>query len=261
MIGAAPAQAATAVTVTEADVVTTNVPTPTPSQWYKFTRDTGDASFIPGTATHRSYLQLSTVPNAPSGSPKVYLFNYALAGQPLSSLTTLAYDTLRDPASTGLESQRPAINVEIDTNGPAAGGYAVLVWELVYAAAGAGALTIGAFQDWTPSDGPGWWSPQNGPVVLGQNGALGFPSFTATLADVKAALPDATLGGIGVNHGGGNDGLVGGVSHLTVNDITYNFGAVTLTSKDQCKGEGWATSTMPVFKNQGACVSYFATKR
>ncbi len=33
---------------------------------------------------------------------------------------------------------------------------------------------------------------------------------------------------------------------------------VVLTTKEQCKSGGWATSTLPIFKNQGDCVSYFA---
>jgi len=40
--------------------------------------------------------------------------------------------------------------------------------------------------------------------------------------------------------------------------VTYIFAeTVTLTSKDQCKGGGWASSTNPTFANQGQCVSYF----
>ena len=39
----------------------------------------------------------------------------------------------------------------------------------------------------------------------------------------------------------------------------YTFAKpVVLTSKEQCKNGGWATSTKPVFANQGACVSSFA---
>lgn len=33
---------------------------------------------------------------------------------------------------------------------------------------------------------------------------------------------------------------------------------VILTNKNQCKNGGWAASTLPIFKNQGDCVSYFA---
>ena len=37
--------------------------------------------------------------------------------------------------------------------------------------------------------------------------------------------------------------------------------AVLLATKDECKKGGWATSTAPVFKNQGDCVSYFASAK
>jgi hypothetical protein len=42
------------------------------------------------------------------------------------------------------------------------------------------------------------------------------------------------------------------------NDQLYTLKAV-LGSKDACKNGGWTTSEAPVFKNQGQCVSYFAT--
>lgn len=35
---------------------------------------------------------------------------------------------------------------------------------------------------------------------------------------------------------------------------------VVLTTKQECKNGGWATSTLPIFKNQGDCVSYFASR-
>ena len=41
---------------------------------------------------------------------------------------------------------------------------------------------------------------------------------------------------------------------------TYTF-PVILKSKDECKNGGWARSTDPVFKNQGQCVSTFASAK
>jgi hypothetical protein len=38
--------------------------------------------------------------------------------------------------------------------------------------------------------------------------------------------------------------------------VDFDF-HVVLSSKDGCKGGGWATSTLPVFGNQGECVSHF----
>ena len=40
---------------------------------------------------------------------------------------------------------------------------------------------------------------------------------------------------------------------------TYTFARTSsLTSKDQCKDGGWATSYPTTYKNQGECVSSFA---
>jgi hypothetical protein len=38
--------------------------------------------------------------------------------------------------------------------------------------------------------------------------------------------------------------------------VDFDF-HVVLGSKDGCKDGGWATSTLPVFRNQGECVSHF----
>ena len=42
--------------------------------------------------------------------------------------------------------------------------------------------------------------------------------------------------------------------------VTYDVPPVVLGSKEACKKDGWKLSELPVFKNQGDCVSYFATK-
>jgi hypothetical protein len=34
-----------------------------------------------------------------------------------------------------------------------------------------------------------------------------------------------------------------------------------LAGKDDCKNGGWASSTAPAFKNQGDCVSHFASAK
>jgi hypothetical protein len=57
-------------------------------------------------------------------------------------------------------------------------------------------------------------------------------------------------------------GVVGDylINSITFAGDTYTFTApVVLTSKDQCKKDGWKASTSPVFKNQGDCVSSFAS--
>ena len=36
---------------------------------------------------------------------------------------------------------------------------------------------------------------------------------------------------------------------------------LTLTSKEQCKKDGWKAFSNPAFKNQGACVSFIEAHR
>ena len=55
-------------------------------------------------------------------------------------------------------------------------------------------------------------------------------------------------------------GSVGTISAVSAAKPASNNAGPSLTgySKDQCKNGGW--KTFGVFKNQGDCVSYFATK-
>ena len=85
------------------------------------------------------------------------------------------------------------------------------------------------------------------------------PEWFGTLAQWEAAFASERVYAYGFSLGSGvlGDGVI---NSMTFGGTTYTFGEHTvLTNKDQCKKGGWATSTMPVFKNQGDCVSYFAS--
>ena len=74
----------------------------------------------------------------------------------------------------------------------------------------------------------------------------------------EAAFDSERVYAYGFSLGSGvlGDGVI---NSMTVGDTTYTFTEHTvLASKDDCKKGGWETSTMPVFKNQGDCVSFFA---
>jgi hypothetical protein len=80
-----------------------------------------------------------------------------------------------------------------------------------------------------------------------------------TLDQWRAAFPDAQVTAFGFSLGSGvqGDWLINainfnGTRHTFVQDVQ-------LTNKNECKNGGWATSTMPVYKNQGQCVSHFAS--
>jgi hypothetical protein len=56
-------------------------------------------------------------------------------------------------------------------------------------------------------------------------------------------------------------GLVCGVTDsFSPFTLGYPVGT-TLSGTSECRNGGWATSTSPIFRNQGACVAYFMSKR
>jgi hypothetical protein len=95
------------------------------------------------------------------------------------------------------------------------------------------------------------------PNTGGGSGSTWF----GTLAEWDDAFPDATVQAFGFSLGSGVKGE--GILHaINFAGDRYTFKvAVVLTHKEQCKDGGWATSTSPVFKNQGQCVSYFAKQK
>ena len=81
------------------------------------------------------------------------------------------------------------------------------------------------------------------------------------LDDWSAAFPKANVLAFGFSLGSGvkGDGVIDAINFA---GTRYTFGKhVTLTSKTQCKDGGWATSTKPVYEDQGDCVSSFASKK
>ena len=82
-----------------------------------------------------------------------------------------------------------------------------------------------------------------------------------TLDGWRTAFPNANVVAFGFSLGSGvkGDGVIDAINFA---GTRYTFATpVVLTSKDQCKNGGWATSTKPVFRNQGECVSSFASAR
>ncbi len=143
----------------------------------------------------------------------------------------------------------PGMQIVFDVDNITGNGndYNILVGESVYGANWW--LTSGSSADAKAAD-------PSGPNNTG-NGSQWF----GTLAEWEAAFPSENVLAYGFSLGSGvlGDGVI---NAMTYGDTTYTFAEHTvLTSKEQCKKGGWATSTMPVFKNQGDCVSYFASGR
>jgi hypothetical protein len=265
LAAAAPAPAApTTEVVTPADVPEQPEGSAPLTPWveYKRVATPGDAAFVAGPGTPplgAASLQLTTT----GGSDKVYVFNFDHIGTPLADVDDIAYSTYR---TSGSLQQVAALNLQVDVNGDAAGGFTTLVFEPVYNT-DQGAVVSGEWQDWI-ADGAGrWWSTR---PINGQCAFDCFESWTTILAN----NPDAVIvGGVGVNQGSGNPGLVTSVDAFTFDETTYDFELIRdldgdgtadtdpPTSAEQCKKGGYAEFNNPSFRNQGQCVSYVNGRR
>jgi hypothetical protein len=132
--------------------------------------------------------------------------------------------------------------VDFDGNGTTDG---ILVGETVYGS------------DWWASNGSAPFVKAAAPSTT-----AGFGSaHHGTLAAWRAAFPHAVVSAFGFSLGSGvyADGTL---NALQFNGDRYAFArSVVLTSKSECKKGGWVTSTAPVFRNQGDCVSFLASGR
>jgi hypothetical protein len=239
--------------VTESDVTRQAENTPPTDNWVLYTRagtPPTAGAFVSGPDTPplgTGSFQMSTA----DGSQKVFLFNYDHVGTDLGDVADISYSTYR---TTGSAQQVAALNLQIDYNGAAPGGFSTLVFEPVYNT-DQGAVVSGEWQDWTATGSGIWWSTQ--PI----NGVCPFTCYVSW-NDIVAANPDAViLGGVGVNQGSGNPGLTSSVDAFTFDETTYDFELhpAPPASKDQCKKGGWQNFPGQNFKNQGDCVSYVAT--
>ena len=252
LVPSTPAFAAPSELVTEASVVRQVENTLPTAPWVLYTR-TGTPSsagaFVEGPGTPplgTGSFQTTTA----TGGEKVFLSNFDHIGTMLADVANIGYSTYR---TAGSASQLPALNVVIDFNGPAVtGGFSTLVFEPVYNL-GQQAVVSGIWQSWTATGTGVWWSTR---AIGGQCKIECY----RTWADIVQNNPDATvLGGVGINQGSGNAGLVGATDAFTFDRTTYNFEAKQRT-KDDCKNGGFGDYTVgnpprPLFKNQGDCVS------
>ena len=243
------------VVVTEPDVARQPENTPPTRSWVMYTRLAGNGAFVTGPSQPPlgvGSLALVT----PTAADKVTLFNYDHVGTLLRSINAISYATYRDPASTATAGQLPSINMEIDYNGSAPGGFSTLVFEPIYNPS-QGAIQNGVWQTWNAYSGI-WWSTRDIPGVCATTCYVRW-------ADIVAANPNAVIGGgFGVNQGSGNGGLSAASDALALgtsgSSVTYDFEPFrTPVTKDDCKNGGWMrlrTRDGAAFKNQGQCVSY-----
>ena len=115
------------------------------------------------------------------------------------------------------------------------------------------------------SYGNDWWLSNSAEQFVKD----GAPSHTVgsgsanhgTLDQWRTAFSNAVVTAFGFSLGSGvkGDGVLNAINFA---GTQYTFGTQTvLAGKDNCKKGGWETSTSPVFKNQGDCVSSFASSK
>jgi hypothetical protein len=221
LAGITPASAATTEVVSPADVTTQAEGTPPTDAWVNHLRPGTPAvsGFVTGPGTPPlgtgSY-QLSV----PLGTHKSQLFNYEHVGETLASISAIGYSSYR---SAGANQQDVALNLEVDFNGAADGGFTTLVWEPIYNTA-QGAVVSNAWQTWDAMTANGkWWSTK-----AINNQCLGAAvACWRSWSQIVANNPGATIvGGVGFNVGSGNPGLTAAVDRFVWGATTYDFETV-----------------------------------
>jgi hypothetical protein len=226
---------------------------------------TGAGAFVDGPAApplgSGSFSMTTLVDNV----DKSTLVTGEWTGRSLSDLSGIEYWTYRSSTSTSESFAAPSINIAIFTN--AAGpntGFATLVFEPLYSY-GNDAIDDDEWQQWdglAPSVtgfAGGWWTTQ--PV-----GSICATTCYATLADLQTQAPLATILSVGLNVGRGPASFIGAVDALSLTMAgevtTYDF-ELLHPGKDSCKDGGWRDyNALPlIFKNQGDCVSHFASAK
>lgn len=224
--------------------------------WIKTEANGGTISYVASTeAIGTGAVQFNTPTNASiTRLKKTVSLN-------LADVTNLSYMTKQVSAPETAKTVA-AVNLRlyIDTDGN--GKFDdVLVYEPYY-----NSPVSSIWQTWTSNQTNGyWWSnagvTYNGHVSVGAGGYTNFH-----LSDVVHDYQSAKVVSIGLGTGDYNSPWTVQADNLVVNDTTYNFEnkmpTVTLTSKNQCKGDGWQSVSATdgsSFKNQGSCVSYVAS--
>lgn len=249
--------------VTETEIVRQAENTPPLSNWVLYTRTPASiGQFVIG--PEQPPLGIGSLAlQTPTAGDKLTLFNYDHIGTALSDIIAIGYATYRDGDSvTGSPFQVPSINIQVDYNGSATGGFTTLVFEPVYNT-DQGPVVDDEWQTWDAYNGGNaiWWSSRDIPGVCAANC---FVTWNA----IVAANPDAViLGGFGVNQGSGNGGLIAAADALKLaygdDCVTYDFEPFRVPgSADACKNGGWRTTRRAdgsAFKNQGDCIQYVNT--
>lgn len=223
MIGTGAASGAIPIDLPGVPGVTTTVVTPDNLQGFapSDTRPESSREFseaLGGAAGTAGALRLETVDSAGKTD-----FFHSGGGAPLAAFAAkFGYSALRSTDSTGAEFQFPALQIVLDFNGPADGGFTTLSFEPIYQTGANAATSSGTFHDYDGSTGV-FCSSREIPGVFDANQTRCDNGGTKTLAQIVANNPDATVTAFGVNQGSGNPGIISAVDQLVTPTTTYDF--------------------------------------
>lgn len=175
----------------------------------------------------------------PDGKNSDKVAEYVDTNVPLAAVGNPSLDYTETDPSAHLTEPGFQLVVDLDGNGTPDG---ILVGE------------PGAYGD-------NWWltTPWNGVDLTNAPGAAFGYDHVGSLGTWSGDFSSAKVLAFGFSLGSGvlGDGTINAINFA---GTRYTFADdVVLNSKDECKAGGWATSTAPVYKNQGECVSHFAT--
>lgn len=163
-----------------------------------------------------------------------------VAADPDTLLADVGEPELDYTATSGTIPPGFQLVVDFDADGTPDG---ILVGEAVYG------------DDWWLNNAAEPFVKAGAPVTGDGSGS----QWHGTLDEWRGKFEDAEVLAFGFSLGSGvkGDGVINAIEFA---GTRYTFAQhVVIKAKQDCKNGGWATSTKPVFRNQGDCVSSFAS--
>ncbi|MFC5062501.1 hypothetical protein [Actinomycetospora atypica] len=165
----------------------------------------------------KAALRLST----PGANDKAsYVAPVSAAATSLAAwIPTAAYSAYK--LAGGDANQFPSLQLTVDPNGAAAGGFSTLTYEPIYNTA-TDSTTAGQWNRYAAGKG-NWCSTRAIPGVIEESQRSCSNGGAKPLSDYVAAAPDLVVTGVVINQGSGNPGLESAVDLVTTPDTTYDF--------------------------------------